>query len=178
MHSASDTVDKLLRRGRAPIAEGTCVVFSNHQLVHRILTMFNSSECDTANRDFVALFVVDQREPVGTTLQPEVLPSDEDRLVLDGSKYLDGDRSTTFADRDHRRRLRLFDQLTPKTTFNFDSTVNGQTAWVLCAAPLLAIPQTQLKTRTGIPPETARSLGLGGQMAPRMRHTTWMNFQT
>jgi hypothetical protein len=137
-YSADDTVNQLFRRGRAPIEEGTCVVFSNHQLVHRILTTLNSSDGVAANRDFVALFIIDQREPVGTTLQPEVPPSSPathtgDKAAACAPKttdppYLTGDRSPTFADRDHRRRLRLFDQLTPKTSFTLDAEVNGQSA--------------------------------------------------
>jgi hypothetical protein len=191
-------VTKLLRRGRAPIEEGTCVVFSNHQLVHRILTMLNATEGE-AHRDFVAMFVIDQREPVGTTLQPEVCPTaattatstvsaspaetavvgankvsdssaasavaatstaaSADRTAapavappsVDGSAnlvdaagstevllalgvvqpkpYLVDPRDNTYAARDRRRRIRLFDQLKPKKRIMMDSDINGQSAY-------------------------------------------------
>lgn len=179
-----------VHRGRAPVAEGTCVVFSNHQLVHRILTMVNTSDATQANRDFVALFIIDQREPVGSTLQPEVNattrpaqgastspvvpPTNDDpaNAVLevhektvaengspcplndtihsaasndcDGrsfdhsngtgtasgievsqSLYGNADRRSTFAERDHRRRLRLLDQLAPKASLACGSNLNG-----------------------------------------------------
>ncbi|CAK9066210.1 Conserved oligomeric Golgi complex subunit 5 [Durusdinium trenchii] len=43
---------------RVPIREGTLLVFSNCQLVHRVLKMVNSGTHE-ASRDFVALFVLD-----------------------------------------------------------------------------------------------------------------------
>jgi len=51
------------RRGlnfcRVPIEEGTLLVFSNYQFVHRVLRMINESMEREASRDFVALFVID-----------------------------------------------------------------------------------------------------------------------
>eukprot|EP00658_Telonema_sp_P-2_P083161 TRINITY_DN8936_c0_g1_i1.p1 TRINITY_DN8936_c0_g1~~TRINITY_DN8936_c0_g1_i1.p1 ORF type:complete len:692 (+),score=126.16 TRINITY_DN8936_c0_g1_i1:138-2213(+) len=46
-----------------PVKTGTLVVFSNYQLVHRVLRMVNTSE-RPGSREFVALFVVDQRSPL------------------------------------------------------------------------------------------------------------------
>ena len=43
---------------RVPIREGTLLVFSNCQLVHRVLKMVNRGSSE-ASRDFVALFVLD-----------------------------------------------------------------------------------------------------------------------
>jgi len=44
---------------RASIEEGTLLVFSNYQFVHRVLRMVNESTTTEASRDFVALFVLD-----------------------------------------------------------------------------------------------------------------------
>lgn len=58
---------------RVPMAEGTLVVFSNYQLVHRVLRMVNRSD-KVASRDFLVLFLVDQRSPLQSTQQlPERL---------------------------------------------------------------------------------------------------------
>jgi hypothetical protein len=55
---------------------GTCLVFSNYQLVHRVLTMVNRGG-SVANRDFVAIFVVDQRAPLPSTeiVRRQTLPT-------------------------------------------------------------------------------------------------------
>ncbi|CAK9111759.1 unnamed protein product [Durusdinium trenchii] len=53
-------------RCRVPICEGTLLVFSNHQLVHRVLRMINKSGSE-ASRDFVALFILN---PASTPLVP------------------------------------------------------------------------------------------------------------
>jgi hypothetical protein len=61
---------------RAKIKEGTMVVFSNYSLIHRVLKMRATKEFDVtigseslpgvASRDFVALFVVDQKKKLST----------------------------------------------------------------------------------------------------------------
>ena len=48
---------------KVPVEEGTLLVFSNHQMVHRVLTMANRATRE-ASRDFVALFVVDPNHPL------------------------------------------------------------------------------------------------------------------
>eukprot|EP00656_Telonema_subtile_P057722 TRINITY_DN9563_c0_g1_i8.p1 TRINITY_DN9563_c0_g1~~TRINITY_DN9563_c0_g1_i8.p1 ORF type:complete len:446 (-),score=116.84 TRINITY_DN9563_c0_g1_i8:171-1508(-) len=48
----------------APVDEGTLLVFSNYQMVHRVLSMVNESNEREASRDFVALFVIDPLHPV------------------------------------------------------------------------------------------------------------------
>ena len=48
----------------APIDEGTLLVFSNYQMVHRVLSMVNESSEHEASRDFVALFVIDPLHPL------------------------------------------------------------------------------------------------------------------
>jgi len=54
---------------RIPVKTGTLAVFSNYQLVHRVLRMEfppdGSSEMGC--RDFLALFIVDQRAPLTST---------------------------------------------------------------------------------------------------------------
>ncbi|CAB9529879.1 expressed unknown protein [Seminavis robusta] len=47
--------------------EGTLLVFSNYQMVHRVLKMINQSTTSEASRDFVALFVMD---PAAAPLVP------------------------------------------------------------------------------------------------------------
>jgi hypothetical protein len=83
------------------------------------------------------MFVVDQREPLGTTLQPEVCPEDEVHPTpyLAPSPYLTVPRAHTFADRDHRRRVRLFEQLAPRAgSFAVSSTIDGQHTNEGCAS--------------------------------------------
>ena len=62
-----------LPHARVPMGEGILVVFSNYQLVHRVLRMVNRSD-KVASRDFLVLFIVDQRTPLQSTQQlPERL---------------------------------------------------------------------------------------------------------
>jgi hypothetical protein len=42
-----------------PIETGTLLVFSNYQMVHRVLKMVNTSKKHAASRDFIALFILD-----------------------------------------------------------------------------------------------------------------------
>mmetsp|Transcript_93669 Transcript_93669/g.265239 ORF Transcript_93669/g.265239 Transcript_93669/m.265239 type:complete len:373 (+) Transcript_93669:274-1392(+) len=44
---------------RVPVGEGSLLVFSNYQFVHRVLRMVNEGTENEASRDFVALFVLD-----------------------------------------------------------------------------------------------------------------------
>lgn len=72
--------DLVSMRARTAIASGTCVVFSNYQLVHRVLTMVNRKH-ERAHRDFVACFVVDQREPLPTTASHPIKLCDRNRKL-------------------------------------------------------------------------------------------------
>ena len=49
---------------RIPVETGTLVVFSNYQVVHRVLRMVRNKDVQRGVRDFVAFFVVDQRHPL------------------------------------------------------------------------------------------------------------------
>lgn len=51
---------------RVPIQAGTLLVFSNHQMVHRVLRMINNGKSE-ASRDFVALFILN---PASEALVP------------------------------------------------------------------------------------------------------------
>eukprot|EP00435_Cladocopium_sp_Y103_P049218 s1191_g14.t1 len=51
---------------RVPIEQGTLLVFSNHQMVHRVLRMINNGKSE-ASRDFVALFILN---PASEALVP------------------------------------------------------------------------------------------------------------
>lgn len=71
--AAGDLV-QALPRGQVPIEEGTLVVFSNFESVHRVLPMV--ARHGSGSRDFLALFVIDQRRPLSSppplsALQPE-----------------------------------------------------------------------------------------------------------
>mmetsp|Transcript_15319 Transcript_15319/g.22732 ORF Transcript_15319/g.22732 Transcript_15319/m.22732 type:complete len:648 (-) Transcript_15319:72-2015(-) len=47
-----------------PIKAGTMLVFSNYQMIHRVLRIANLSTEHAASRDFVALFVIDPAMPL------------------------------------------------------------------------------------------------------------------
>ena len=69
---AVGTAPKQLPHGHVPVGEGSLVVFSNQQVVHRVLRMVHveseggavGDDQGLAGRDFVAFFVVDQRSPL------------------------------------------------------------------------------------------------------------------
>ena len=61
-----------LPRCQVPIREGTLVCFSNYAAVHRVLRLQAPRGSGGGSRDFVAFFVIDQRQPLPTptTLSP------------------------------------------------------------------------------------------------------------
>lgn len=54
-----------LPRCKVPVVEGTLVAFSNYAAVHRVLAMQAAQEAP-GSRDFIALFVIDQRRPLAS----------------------------------------------------------------------------------------------------------------
>jgi len=73
-------------RCRVPIEKGTLLVFSNYQVVHRVLKMFyphsekgdKHAPCGLASRDFLVLFISDQRSPLpSTSMIQEMDPLEE-----------------------------------------------------------------------------------------------------
>jgi hypothetical protein len=48
---------------KVPVKEGTLLVFSNYQMVHRVLKMVSKAQGREASRDFVALFILDPTTP-------------------------------------------------------------------------------------------------------------------
>ena len=76
------------------VNEGTMVVFNNYPMVHRVLRMV--AEKSQGSRDFVALFIVDQKNPLN---RPETLTPREERLA--------------------RRHKMLTEQLKPRGHFGF-----------------------------------------------------------
>jgi len=82
--------------------QGRLIVFSNYQLVHRVLRMINNTN-NVSKRDFIALFVVDQRYPLTTTSEIFINNKYSD-------KYLELDSNEIIS-----KRNKLFmDQLKPK----------------------------------------------------------------
>eukprot|EP01126_Amoeba_proteus_P031061 TRINITY_DN30586_c0_g1_i2.p1 TRINITY_DN30586_c0_g1~~TRINITY_DN30586_c0_g1_i2.p1 ORF type:complete len:560 (-),score=121.17 TRINITY_DN30586_c0_g1_i2:182-1861(-) len=125
----NEEAKEFVRKGycRVPVKSGTLVVFSNYQLVHRVLTMqFPDSEKGDpdapgglASRDFLAFFVVDQRSPLSST----------SNLV----KKNERERRIAF----EKRRELFLEQIQPTGSFGIDesvhSTGNGSVAllgWV------------------------------------------------
>lgn len=81
---------------QVPVRVGSLVVFSNYQLIHRVLRMRNTTG-KTLSRSFVALFIVDQRQPLHpSSAQPSAIRA----CVASKSRY-------------QRRLTRLMNQLTP-----------------------------------------------------------------
>eukprot|EP00759_Apiculatamorpha_spiralis_P038934 PhF_6_TR37883/c0_g1_i1/m.56522 len=75
----SDTIKTKLTqemvRCRVPTQEGALYVFSNYQLVHRVLRM-KALAGGKGVREFVAMFVIDQTRPSPSTYQVEKLKSE------------------------------------------------------------------------------------------------------
>lgn len=102
-----------LARCIIPVGEGTLVVFSNFAMIHRVLPIL--AEEGRGSRDFLAFFVVDQRNPLSI---PENLGPRSERL--------------------NKRHELLTEQLQSKAHFGLDrsllfSTGNGKVtdvAWV------------------------------------------------
>lgn len=79
------------------VNEGTMVVFNNYPMVHRVLRMV--AEESGGSRDFVALFVIDQKHPLE---RPETLVPRKERLA--------------------KRHELLVEQLKPRGHFGFDDS--------------------------------------------------------
>jgi hypothetical protein len=98
---------------QVPVRTGTLVAFSNYEAVHRVLPL--TAPAGGGSRDFVALFIIDQRHPLPT---PAALPPRDERLAA--------------------RAAMLEEQLRPRGTFGLQadavySTGNGSVAdvgWV------------------------------------------------
>ena len=113
-------LDSSIREGihgcKVPIETGTILIFSNYQMIHRVLRMVNTSDAE-ASRDFVALFIVN---PAG-----EKLASAERFLASEDYK------NQTDESKKQTRLTKLTAQLTPAGSFGKDevhhvwSTGNG-----------------------------------------------------
>eukprot|EP00933_Yihiella_yeosuensis_P053368 TRINITY_DN51602_c0_g1_i1.p1 TRINITY_DN51602_c0_g1~~TRINITY_DN51602_c0_g1_i1.p1 ORF type:complete len:708 (+),score=91.94 TRINITY_DN51602_c0_g1_i1:53-2176(+) len=68
-----------LGKAKVPVREGTLVVFSNYESVHRVLPIIAEGE---GSRDFVAFFVVDQRKPLPSPALGEIQLRKERRAAL------------------------------------------------------------------------------------------------
>ena len=105
---------------KVDVTEGTMVVFSNFQMVHRVLRTLNRTGEAEATRDFVAFFVVDQREPLLST------------DVYFGGQYQREHRARPLKARREKRNEMLARQLQPSGVFGFGDTVwstgNGSVA--------------------------------------------------
>jgi hypothetical protein len=99
---------------KVDVTEGTMIVFSNYQLVHRVLRMKNESRFDVACRDFVALFILDQQHPLAST---------KDMFSADHSDTKEQEVSFLVRE-EERQRVRsdlLTEQLKPSGKFGISS---------------------------------------------------------
>eukprot|EP00449_Zooxanthella_nutricula_P014079 CAMPEP_0198499934 /NCGR_PEP_ID=MMETSP1462-20131121/7907_1 /TAXON_ID=1333877 /ORGANISM="Brandtodinium nutriculum, Strain RCC3387" /LENGTH=635 /DNA_ID=CAMNT_0044228937 /DNA_START=113 /DNA_END=2017 /DNA_ORIENTATION=+ len=112
---------------RVPVSTGTLLVFSNYQMIHRVLRMVNTCADAEASRDFVALFIIDPaakplvssrchlaaRFLLSRTLQSKCLVEpDPLRVILECL----GELPSTACARKTRNRL-LLEQLQPQGNF-------------------------------------------------------------
>jgi hypothetical protein len=72
---------------KIPVKSGTLVVFSNYQMIHRVLKMtcngvYTSSPDGWASRDFLLFFIVDQSKPLSSTKEDLVIIDDRSRVRL------------------------------------------------------------------------------------------------
>jgi hypothetical protein len=130
---------------KVPLQPGTMVVFSNFQLLHRVLRMWHdASSNDEASRDFVVFFVVDQRTPLMSTTE-----------YLSDAQH----RQCSEETRINLRAKLLEEQLTPYGQFGASSahvysTGNGSVALLECAKQsnlfsLQRILSTKSRDRSG-----------------------------
>lgn len=124
--------DGKLPRCKVPISSGTLLVFSNYQMVHRVLRMVNRTSDGEAARKFVALFIID---PTGPPLVPARQHLAEAHLLqhtltsfVNGAKLLQASCATRVleflgkaAGREFMKKRRnelLRQQLVPKGEFS------------------------------------------------------------
>eukprot|EP01103_Thecamoeba_quadrilineata_P002055 TRINITY_DN1194_c0_g1_i2.p1 TRINITY_DN1194_c0_g1~~TRINITY_DN1194_c0_g1_i2.p1 ORF type:complete len:445 (+),score=87.64 TRINITY_DN1194_c0_g1_i2:656-1990(+) len=129
-----------LPRCKVDVKEGSLIVFSNYQLVHRVLKMQINSTGDKDNlgfaacRDFVAFFIVDQRVPLISTAEY----FSEHDYPQKNDKVTEKKRMESLEQRRKKRMTRLLSQLIPSGYFGLSadriySTGNGslaQLAWM------------------------------------------------
>eukprot|EP01061_Rhynchopus_euleeides_P031595 TRINITY_DN52329_c0_g1_i1.p1 TRINITY_DN52329_c0_g1~~TRINITY_DN52329_c0_g1_i1.p1 ORF type:complete len:224 (+),score=61.64 TRINITY_DN52329_c0_g1_i1:44-673(+) len=98
-----------------PVETGTVIVFSNYQMIHRVLKVVNTSP-DPACREFAALFIVNPAAKSRLCPAARYLSSEEAQGVTDEQRQL-------------ARVTKLTSQLAPKGVFGSDddvcSTGNG-----------------------------------------------------
>ncbi|CAE7657303.1 PIP5K1, partial [Symbiodinium pilosum] len=129
--------DRTVQNCRVPIKQGTMLVFSNYQMVHRVLRLV-SNEPAEASRDFVALFILN---PAGKSLVParcalakgymlqktfqckSIRSAEVQRILEFAGESLSSSREA------ERRDAMLLEQLQPSGAFvgmqNVHSTGNG-----------------------------------------------------
>ncbi len=119
---------------RVPVKQGTMIVFSNYQMIHRVLKIVHSenstgdpSSPDGYNsRDFMLFFIVDQLNPLKNTEEYR-------KINIDISNS--DNRISNFSDEKKKEiRDKLFqEQIQPRGSFGIDreniySTGNGSVA--------------------------------------------------
>mmetsp|Transcript_8854 Transcript_8854/g.21143 ORF Transcript_8854/g.21143 Transcript_8854/m.21143 type:complete len:636 (+) Transcript_8854:45-1952(+) len=128
--------EPIVQNCRTPVTAGTLLVFSNYQMVHRVLRMVNATSAE-ASRDFVALFILNPRAKqlparcklsgphlLSKTLQFKGLgPKDVQRILEYVGELVSVDVEKA------RRNAMLGEQLEPSGKFvgmqNVHSTGNG-----------------------------------------------------
>lgn len=111
-----------MRTCKVPVGEGTMVVFSNYELVHRVLLM--EAKTEPGSRDFVAFFVIDQKMP---------LPDARDCLCELPGRWPNGHRDREglglhYAARHAVRMERLAQQVVPRKRWGINGTSNADNA--------------------------------------------------
>jgi hypothetical protein len=84
----AETNVKEIPKCKVPVNEGTLVVFSNYQNIHRVLKMTCNNEDEKspdgcASRDFLLFFIVDQAKPLTTTNADLTINDDRKKVRKD-----------------------------------------------------------------------------------------------
>eukprot|EP00927_Polykrikos_kofoidii_P013925 TRINITY_DN16072_c0_g1_i1.p1 TRINITY_DN16072_c0_g1~~TRINITY_DN16072_c0_g1_i1.p1 ORF type:complete len:682 (-),score=59.04 TRINITY_DN16072_c0_g1_i1:86-2131(-) len=108
-----DSGSKYLQACRAPIRKGTLLVFSNYQMIHRVLRMVNTSTEKEASRDFVALFILDPANEQRVTSRMMLAKSYVLSRTLTHSLPSAGSSCTTFLAQSYLQLIAEFAGLVP-----------------------------------------------------------------
>lgn len=154
---------------KVPIKNGTLVVFSNYQFIHRVLQMcYPSTEKGDptapggfASRDFLAFFVVDQRSPLMSTSEFQNL------------------QSPKIEEANEIRKKLFIEQIQPSGSFGVDdgvySTGNGSVALLGWVKDYIDNPEDDVSNylHKGMDRSGLINLKLFNQAPPVSRGISW-----